>query len=86
MNFERSPANSFLQATDCPMGYILSRKAEEDIIDIFLEGAERFGVRHAEHYHQQIEKSFRFLADNPRATRQRPEIIPSVRSIPSNHI
>lgn len=64
------------------MGYVLSRKAEEDIIDIFLAGVEQFGLRQAERYHDQLEKCFRFLADNPLAAPERFEITPPVRIHP----
>ena len=64
------------------MGYTLSRQAEEDIVDIYLAGTERFGIRQAERYHALLEKSFLFLADNPLAARQRDEIVPPVRIHP----
>lgn len=64
------------------MSYRLSRKAEEDIIAIFLHGVEQFGLHQAERYHDLLEKTFRFLADNPEAARERPEIVPPVRLHP----
>ncbi|MCH4564262.1 type II toxin-antitoxin system RelE/ParE family toxin [Halomonas sp. EGI 63088] len=64
------------------MRYRLSRKAEEDIIGIFLIGVERFGMAQAERYHGQLEKCFRFLADNPLAAHERHEIMPPVRIHP----
>ena len=68
-------------------GYTLSRKAEEDIIDIFLWGAEQFGLQQAEHYHTLLEKSFEFLAENPLAAHLRTEITPPVRVHPiESHI
>lgn len=67
--------------------YTLSRKAEEDIIDIFLWGADQFGIQQAEHYHNLLEKSFQFLADNPLAAHERTEINPPVRIHPiESHI
>lgn len=65
------------------MGYILSRLAEEDIINIFLSGAERFGTELAEHYHARLEATFRFLADNPKAGPIRSEFTPEVRIHPT---
>ncbi len=65
------------------MGYILSRKAEDDIISIFHVGAELFGIRQAEQYHENLEKTFQFLADNPLAAPQRLEITPPVRIHPT---
>jgi len=67
--------------------YRLSRKAEEDIIEIFLQGVERFGLQQAEKYHTLLEKSFQFLAQNPLATHLRTEITPPVRVHPiESHI
>lgn len=62
--------------------YTLSRKAEEDIIDIFLYGAAEFGIQQAERYHNLMEKTFRFLAENPEAARECVEIMPPVRIHP----
>ncbi len=68
-------------------GYTLSRKAEEDIIEIFLRGAERYGLQQAERYHAILEKCFQFLAENPFAAHLRTEITPSVRVHPvESHI
>ncbi len=64
------------------MAYRLSRKAEEDILDVFLYGAEQFGLSQAAHYQGQLEKTFDFLADNPRIARERHEIAPPVRIHP----
>jgi toxin ParE1/3/4 len=68
-------------------GYKLSRKAEEDIIEIFLQGVELFDLQQAEKYHTLLEKSFQFLADNPLAAHLRTEITPPVRVHPiESHI
>lgn len=64
------------------MGYRLTRRAAEDIEGIYLTGVERFGIRQADDYHQLLEKTFRFLAENPLVARQRPELIPAVRVHP----
>jgi len=64
------------------MGYRLSRKAEEDIIDIFLVGEQEFGHHQAERYHEHLEKCFGFLANNPLAATERFEISPPVRIHP----
>lgn len=61
------------------MDYVLSRKAEEDVINIFLEGIEEFGVNQADRYHYKLEESFRFLAENPLAAPERKELVPAVR-------
>lgn len=64
------------------MAYKLSRKAEDDIVDIYLHGAERFGVAQAEAYATDLEKVFEFLSDTPEAARERTEISPPVRCHP----
>jgi len=64
------------------MGYRLSVKAEEDIIDIFRFGTAQFGLNQAEHYHKRLEQCSRFLADNPWVARERAEITPAVRIHP----
>ncbi|WP_127478333.1 type II toxin-antitoxin system RelE/ParE family toxin [Sulfurivermis fontis] len=66
-------------AVDSDRGYTLSRKAEEDIIAIFLDGARQFGLQQAEQYHDLLERTFQFLAVNPLAARERPELGPPVR-------
>lgn len=62
--------------------YRLSRTAEEDILGIFLTGLEQFGVAQAEQYHADLEAAFAFLADYPRAARERTEIGPPIRAHP----
>ena len=64
------------------MAYILSHKAEEDIIAIFVAGAEQFGLLQAQRYHQQLTTTFEFLADNPLAAPVREELTPPVRLHP----
>lgn len=64
------------------MSYRLSRKAEDDLIDIYIEGVARFGVRQADLYHSEIGKMFDLLAENPRMARERFEITPFVRVHP----
>ncbi len=64
------------------MAYKLSKKAEEDIIDIYREGALLFGEQQAEKYFLEMEHIFEFLAANPRLARERAEITPPVRIHP----
>jgi len=69
------------------MPYKLSLKAEEDIINIYREGVLLFGAEQAEKYHLEMANVFEFLADNPKAARERTEITPSVRVHPyGSHI
>jgi toxin ParE1/3/4 len=60
------------------MGYSLSRKAEEDILGIDIDGIQRFGLVQADRTHRQLEDVFEFLAENPRVARERTEITPPV--------
>lgn len=64
------------------MRYRLSRKAEEDVVDIFVTGARDFGLHQAHRYHKRLERSFRFIADNSLAAHERLEIQPPVRIHP----
>lgn len=69
------------------MGYYLSTKAEMDIRQLFLEGAELFGVQQAEQYHDQLAEIFQLLSDNPLAAPERQELSPPVRIHPyQSHI
>jgi plasmid stabilization system protein ParE len=58
------------------MAYRLSRKAEDDIIQIYVTGVAEFGVDQAERYHEGLERILGFLADFPLAA-------PSAPSAPS---
>lgn len=64
------------------MAYRLSRKAEDDIIKIFVRDVAEFGLPPAERYHRELEHTFCFLDDSPLATRPREEIDPPVRGHP----
>jgi toxin ParE1/3/4 len=56
------------------VAYRLSRKAEDDIIQIYVSGAEMFGPEQAERYHEGLEQTFAFLSDFPFAATERPEL------------
>jgi toxin ParE1/3/4 len=64
------------------MAYRLTRKATEDIIAIFAEGAHQFGLDQAEKSHAGLERIFMLLSDNPDLARNRLEISPPVRIYP----
>ncbi|WP_018950674.1 type II toxin-antitoxin system RelE/ParE family toxin [Thioalkalivibrio sp. ALMg11] len=64
------------------MPFHLSKKAEEDVISIFVQGAAEFRVEHAGRYHAALERQFQFLEDNPLVARERLEIDPPVRVHP----
>jgi len=64
------------------MAYTLSRKAEDDLVEIYIEGASQFGVEQANHYHGKIGRMFGLLSENPRMARECFEISPPVRIHP----
>ncbi len=47
------------------MKYLLTRQAEEDLIQIYLYGLGRFGEPQAEKYHNSFEEEFKRIAKNP---------------------
>ncbi|GMG85616.1 type II toxin-antitoxin system RelE/ParE family toxin [Paralimibaculum aggregatum] len=64
------------------MIFRLTARAEEDIIQTYLEGAREFGGAQAEAYHARLERTLALLADNPRLARGRTELAPPVRVHP----
>jgi len=64
------------------VAYTLSRKAEDDLIEMYIEGASLFGSHQADQYHRKIEKMIALLSENPRMARERDEISPPVRIHP----
>ena len=65
------------------MNYVLSTSAEEDLIQIYIAGAQDFGLKQAQRYHQQLEQSFKFLAENPFAGPESPELRSAIRIHPT---
>ena len=61
------------------MRYRLTRRAEADLIDIYVHGARSFGEHQAERYHADLADAFDFVASNPLAARERTEFAPPVR-------
>lgn len=61
------------------MSYRLTRKAEQDVIDIYLHGAREFGPDQADAYHGKLEETFSLLAERPQIAPERAEIDPPVR-------
>jgi len=62
--------------------YTLSCKAEDDLIEIYIEGASLFGMEQADYYYGKIERMIEMLSENPRMARERHEISPPVRIHP----
>ena len=65
----------------------LSILAEEDLIQVYVDGATSFGPEQARRYHRKLFQVFRFLAANPRAAPIRPELTAEIRVHPvASHI
>ena len=59
--------------------YVLTKRAEADLYDIFLFGYQQFGERQAEAYAAELERAFQLLANNPRMGRKAELIAQGVR-------
>jgi toxin ParE1/3/4 len=64
------------------MRYRTTRRANQDIIDIYLRSAAEFGTDQAELYHAELVAAFERLAAHPRIARERTEFSPPVRLHP----
>ena len=64
------------------MTFRLSAAAEADLIDIYIKGAQEFGVTQAEVYQDKLDQALHLLGDNPKIARLREETNPSVRIHP----
>jgi toxin ParE1/3/4 len=64
------------------MPYRTTRRADQDIIDIYLWGCREFGQTQAERYHAGLAASLDLIADNSRMARERSEFCPPVRLHP----
>jgi toxin ParE1/3/4 len=51
--------------------YILTKRAETDLYDVFLFGYQQFGVKQAEAYAAGLADTFQLLADNPHGAKGR---------------
>lgn len=64
------------------MAYRLTRKAEEDLTEVYLSGIRDFGITQAETYLEDLLQTFDLLAENPEIARLREEFRPTVRIHP----
>ena len=64
------------------MVYRLTHKAAEDLKSIYVYGAQQFGRARADSYYGAIVDVLEFLANFPRAARERMEFLPPVRIHP----
>lgn len=64
------------------MSFRLSQAAEDDLINIYVEGVRLFGYTQADRYHAGLNATFDFLSRNPEAAWERVEIAPPTRMHP----
>lgn len=64
------------------MRYRLSRRADNELIAIYEESVEQFGASQAEIYYAELISTFTFLAEFPRAVREREELASGIRAYP----
>ncbi|MCI5047834.1 MAG: type II toxin-antitoxin system RelE/ParE family toxin [Aquisalinus sp.] len=64
------------------MPYVLSKRAEEDVINIYAKGTALFGLEQAESYFAALMGTFDILGAYPMIARERREIDPPVRIHP----
>jgi toxin ParE1/3/4 len=57
----------------------LTKRARDDLFDIFLFGYQQFGERQAERYAAGLEHAFSLLAANPRMGREAKSVGPGIR-------
>ena len=64
------------------MGFRLSRRAEEDLISIYVASVRAFGMAQAERYQDTLDAAFRLISEFPEIARERTELDPPVRVHP----
>ena len=64
------------------MNYRTTSRADQDIIDIYVHGAEHFGIDQSERYLSALFDTFELIARNPRMARERRELKPPMRFHP----
>lgn len=62
------------------MSFRLTPTAEDDVLAIYAESKDKFGVRQAERYYQSLVTCFGLLGAQPRMARQRLEFDPPFRA------
>lgn len=65
------------------MRYRTTVEGDRDIADIYVLGADQFGVPQSERYIDDLFSTFELLANNPRMARERGELNPPMRLHPS---
>lgn len=62
--------------------YRLSQQAQAELRQVYLDSVSAFGMNQADRYSAGLKAIFEFLADNPRAARERLDVEPPVRIHP----
>jgi toxin ParE1/3/4 len=60
-----------------------TQQADEDLIVIYTQGLDSFGVRQADLYFEKLHQAFQHLADHPALARLRMEYDPPIRAFVS---
>lgn len=61
------------------MTYRLSARAEQDLLDLYAESVQLFGVAQADRYFERLDGTLEFVAEHPMAARERSEYRQPVR-------
>ncbi|MCA2410687.1 type II toxin-antitoxin system RelE/ParE family toxin [Rhizobium leguminosarum bv. viciae 248] len=64
------------------MKYRTTIEADQDIVELYILGADQFGALQSEQYVDDLFDTFELLADNPRMARERRELNPPTRLHP----
>lgn len=64
------------------MRLVFSQAADRDLEKIYFEGLMKFGLKDADDYHADLQKTLLFISGNPTAVRERLEFEPPVRVHP----
>ncbi len=61
------------------MSFRLTNRAQDDVIGLYTDGVDQFGITMTERYHEGLLALFDLLGNNPRMDRLRPEFSPPMR-------
>lgn len=61
------------------ISYTLTKRAEDDLLALFLDGIEMFGLMQAQRYKDELEHCFQLIASRPQMGRPAPSIGAGVR-------
>lgn len=64
-------------------GYRLAPQAADDVLAIYLQGFDLFGLRQADAYQDELERAFQRLAEFPELGRARDGLTSEIRTLPT---